>query len=162
MGQTQRDLESYGVGRPVTPELMPGGSPLVGGTRQDAKRESIRHILSVDVEDYFQVEAFAHSIPRSSWDQWPSRVVANTHRVLDLFDEFGASATFFFVGWVAQRFPALVREAHSRGHEVACHSYWHRPVYSLTPEEFRSSERSKFPTQTPTVISRVNPTVQLS
>jgi polysaccharide deacetylase family protein (PEP-CTERM system associated) len=100
--------------------------------------EKIRHILSVDVEDYFQVEAFARSISRGSWDQWHSRVVANTHRVLDLFDEFSAQATFFFVGWIAQRFPAIVREVHSRGHEVACHSHWHRPVYSLTPDQFRS------------------------
>lgn len=94
------------------------------------------------MEDYFQVEAFAHSISRGSWDQWHSRVVANTHRVLDLFDEFSTQGTFFFVGWIAQRFPALVREVHSRGHEVACHSHWHRPVYSLTPEEFRSDTRT--------------------
>ena len=102
---------------------------------------ALRHILSVDVEDYFQVEAFAHSISREKWDQFPSRVVANTQRILDLFDQFHARATFFFVGWVAERFPSLVREVHSRGHEVACHSYWHRTVYSLTPEEFRKDTR---------------------
>ena len=95
-----------------------------------------RHILSVDVEDYFQVEAFAGSISRESWDSWPSRVVGNTQRVLDLFDEYGAKATFFFVGWVAQRFPHLVREVQARGHELACHSFWHRTIYSLSREEF--------------------------
>ena len=101
----------------------------------------LAHILSVDVEDYFQVEAFAGQVSRESWDNWPSRVVANTQRVLDLFDVHQAKGTFFFVGWVAARFPHLVREVQSRGHEVACHSYWHRTVYSLSPEEFREDTR---------------------
>ena len=108
---------------------------------QAHKTDQITHILSVDVEDYFQVEAFAGSVNRGSWDKWPSRVVANTQRVLDLFDEHNAKGTFFFVGWVAARFPHLVREVQSRGHELACHSYWHRMVYSLTPEEFRQDTR---------------------
>jgi polysaccharide deacetylase family protein (PEP-CTERM system associated) len=96
-----------------------------------------RYILSVDVEDYFQVEAFAKVVPRSDWDRWPSRVSVNTHRVLDLLDEFGVKGTFFTLGWVADKFPEVVREIHCRGHELACHSFWHRPVYSLTPGEFR-------------------------
>src|SRR5712691_6302084 len=109
---------------------------------QDPKNgQKTQHVLSVDVEDYFQVEAFAGSVDRECWDQWPSRVVANTQRVLDLFDDYNAKATFFFVGWVAARFPHLVREVQSRGHELACHSYWHRTVYSLTPEEFRKDTR---------------------
>jgi polysaccharide deacetylase family protein (PEP-CTERM system associated) len=95
----------------------------------------------VDVEDYFQVEAFAGSVDRNGWDKWPSRVVANTHRALDLFDQHDAKGTFFFVGWVAARFPQLLREVQSRGHELACHSYWHRTVYSLTPDEFREDTR---------------------
>jgi polysaccharide deacetylase family protein (PEP-CTERM system associated) len=100
-----------------------------------------RYVLSVDVEDYFQVEAFANQIPRSEWNRYPSRVVANTHRLLDLFDEFGTKATYFTLGWVADKFPNLVREIHERGHEVACHGFWHRPVYSLTPEAFREDLR---------------------
>src|ERR1035438_4596072 len=76
-------------------------------------------VLSVDVEDYFHVEAFADQVPRSEWDRYPSRVVTNTHRLLDLFDEFGAKGTYFVLGWVAQKFPSLVREIHQRGHEVA-------------------------------------------
>jgi len=100
------------------------------------------HILSVDVEDYFQVEAFAGSVTRESWDQWPCRVNENTRRVLDLFDRHQVKGTFFFLGWVAERFPALVREVHARGHELACHSYWHRPVYSLTPQEFRRDTKA--------------------
>jgi len=99
------------------------------------------HILSVDVEDYFQVEAFAGQVARESWESWPSRVVANTGRVLDLFDAYQAKGTFFFVGWVAEKFPQLVREVQARGHELACHSYWHRTIYSLTPEEFRQDTR---------------------
>jgi len=100
------------------------------------------HLLSVDVEDYFMVEAFAGSVPRSSWSSWPLRVEANTLRLLDLFDKYSVKATFFFVGWVASQFPGLVREVHARGHELACHSYWHRTVYSLTPEEFREDTRA--------------------
>ena len=82
--------------------------------------------MSVDVEDYFMVEAFNGFVPRDSWDRWPSRVDASTRRVLDLFGKYDVKATFFFVGWVAERFPALVREVQARGHELACHSYWHR------------------------------------
>lgn len=100
------------------------------------------HILSVDVEDYFQVEAFAGEVSRDTWDQWPSRVVPNTQRLLDLFEQHQAKATFFFLGWVADRYPGLVREVVSRGHEPACHSYWHRTVYSLTPREFREDTRA--------------------
>lgn len=100
------------------------------------------HILSVDVEDYFMVEAFAGSVSRDSWESRPSRVAMNTLRVLDLFDRYGAKGTFFFVGWVAHKFPELVREVRARGHEVACHSYWHRTVYSMTPEEFREDTRA--------------------
>src|SRR5579863_6323033 len=85
------------------------------------------HIMSVDVEDYFMVEAFAGSVSRETWESWPSRVLTNTWRVLDLFDRHNVKATFFFVGWVAQKYPELVRDVHARGHELACHSFWHRP-----------------------------------
>lgn len=101
-----------------------------------------RHILTVDVEDYFMVEAFARCVDRSTWPNWPSRVVDNTLRVLDLFDKYRTKATFFFVGWVAEKFPRLVQDVHSRGHELACHSYWHRTVYSMTPDEFRQDTRA--------------------
>jgi polysaccharide deacetylase family protein (PEP-CTERM system associated) len=111
---------------------------------QSRKDAPIIHILSVDVEDYFQVEAFAGSVDRESWDRWPSRVVANTLRVLELFDRHQSKGTFFIVGWVAEKFPHLVREIQSRGHELACHSYWHRTVYRLSPEEFRlDTQRAK-------------------
>jgi polysaccharide deacetylase family protein (PEP-CTERM system associated) len=110
-------------------------------TQKIAEKSPLTHVLSVDVEDYFQVEAFARQVSRDSWDSWPSRVVENTQRVLDIFDRFQAKGTFFFVGWVAARFPHLVREVGARGHELACHSYWHRTVYSLSPEEFREDTK---------------------
>lgn len=100
-----------------------------------------RYVLSVDVEDYFQVEAFAGVVSRSDWDRWPSRVVENSRRCLDLCDDCGVKATYFMLGWVAHKFPALVRDIHARGHELACHSFWHRPVYSLNPETFRQDLR---------------------
>jgi polysaccharide deacetylase family protein (PEP-CTERM system associated) len=100
-----------------------------------------RHIMSVDVEDYFMVEAFSGSVRRDSWDNWPSRVVNNTGKILDLFDRYNVKGTFFMVGWVARKFPALVQDIQHRGHELACHSFWHRTVYSLTPEEFRQDTR---------------------
>jgi polysaccharide deacetylase family protein (PEP-CTERM system associated) len=100
------------------------------------------HIMSVDVEDYFMVEAFSGTVKQSSWNDWPSRVVDSTRRALDLFDKYNVKGTFFFVGWVAEKFPGLVRDVHARGHELACHSYWHRTVYSLSPEEFRRDTRA--------------------
>lgn len=95
-------------------------------------------IISVDVEDYFQVEAFSNVVSRDSWDQYPSRVEPNTRVLLDLFDEAAVKGTFFILGWVAERFPRLVREIADRGHEIGSHSYWHRLIYNLTPDEFRA------------------------
>jgi polysaccharide deacetylase family protein (PEP-CTERM system associated) len=100
-----------------------------------------RFILSVDVEDYFQVEAFSAQVNRADWDRWPSRVVANTRKALALCEECGVKGTFFMLGWVADKFPALAREIDAAGHELACHSFWHRLVYSLTPETFREDLR---------------------
>jgi polysaccharide deacetylase family protein (PEP-CTERM system associated) len=97
--------------------------------------------MSVDVEDYFQVEAFSDCVSRSSWDSWPSRVVDNTKRCLDLLDRHETKATFFLVGWVADKFPRLPLEIAARGHELGCHSYWHRTIFSLTPAQFREDLR---------------------
>jgi polysaccharide deacetylase family protein (PEP-CTERM system associated) len=97
--------------------------------------------LSVDVEDYYHVEAFADKIAPSMWPDLPSRVGDNTRRVLDLLDRASAKATFFILGWVAERQPKIVREILSAGHELGCHSYWHRRVFRLTREEFREDTR---------------------
>lgn len=98
---------------------------------------SARSIISVDVEDYFHVEAFAGVVDRKDWDTYPSRVERNTERILDLFDRGHTRGTFFVLGWVAEHYPGLVRRIAERGHELACHSYWHRLIYKLTPDEFR-------------------------
>ena len=99
--------------------------------------DSPQAVLSVDVEDYFHVEAFADRIDRSQWPDFESRVEANTERILELFAAHDVHGTFFMLGWVAERFPALAGRIAGAGHEVACHSYWHRLVYSLDPEELR-------------------------
>jgi polysaccharide deacetylase family protein (PEP-CTERM system associated) len=97
--------------------------------------------LTVDVEDYFQVTAFSKAVSRDAWDSFPLRVVENTRRVLDLFDEFEVKATFFILGWIAEREPGLVREIALRGHEVATHGYGHELVYDIGPERFRADLR---------------------
>lgn len=101
-------------------------------------RPVFQHALSVDLEEYFQVSNFAHVVSRRDWDGLPRRVEAQTLRLLDRFDETGSRATFFVLGWVAEREPALIRRIAERGHEIACHGYDHRLVYDLTPEEFRA------------------------
>ena len=95
------------------------------------------HVFSVDVEDYFHAEVFAGMIQRAVWESCPSRVEANTRAVLELLAAQNVHATFFVLGWVAERKPALVREIAAAGHEIACHSHWHRLIYQLTPAEFR-------------------------
>jgi len=94
-------------------------------------------VFTVDVEDYYHVTAFEGGIARDRWGEFPSRVVPNTHRLLDLLARHGVQGTFFVLGWVADRHPGLVREIHAAGHEIGSHSYWHRQIYQQTPEEFR-------------------------
>ena len=93
--------------------------------------------LTIDVEDYFHVTAFERQIKPDEWDTYPLRVEGNTLRILDMLDEFALRATFFVLGWVAERLPGLVREIHRRGHEIACHGYGHQLIYRLSPQEFR-------------------------
>ncbi len=98
---------------------------------------SIDNYLTIDVEDYFQVSAFEDIIRTDDWDGMEHRVVRNTENVLELLDQYDTKATFFIVGWVAEKYPHLVRNIHNRGHSIGCHSYWHRKVYDLSPEQFR-------------------------
>jgi len=93
--------------------------------------------LTVDVEDYFQVAAFAQQIDRADWDSIPLRVERNTQRLLDLFAERDVRATFFVLGWIAEHCPGLVRAIAERGHEIACHGYAHQLVYEQMPAVFR-------------------------
>lgn len=97
--------------------------------------------LTIDVEDYFQVNAFANHVRQDQWDSYRLRVDENTRRILDMLDCFSISATFFILGWVAERLPSLTKEIHRRGHEVACHGYGHELVYAIGPERFRSDIR---------------------
>ncbi len=108
---------------------------LVETPRQDAAR--LCNALTVDVEEYFQVAAFERTIPRAAWDTSESRVEYNTGRVLDLFAAHGLRATFFVLGWVAERHPALVRRIVAEGHELASHGYDHTRVHQFTPGQFR-------------------------
>ena len=104
----------------------------------------MQNALTVDVEDYFHVAAFAPQIDPATWDQFPLRVERNTERLLDLFAERGVRATFFVLGWVAERCPDLVRAIARQGHEVACHGYSHQLVYGQDQDQFRAeTARSK-------------------
>ncbi|TQF77308.1 DUF3473 domain-containing protein [Elioraea sp. Yellowstone] len=97
--------------------------------------------MSVDVEDWFQVQAFASVIGRDAWESLPRRVEANTDRILALFAEAGVRATFFTLGWVAERHPALIRRIVAGGHELASHGYGHELVHAIGPERFRADLR---------------------
>ena len=96
----------------------------------------IRNAMTVDVEDYFQVSAFAAHIPRESWESMPCRVERNIDRILALLDEKQAKATFFTLGWIAERYPAMVRHIVSNGHELASHGWAHQRVSDQEPQEF--------------------------
>lgn len=103
--------------------------------------QPITNAMTIDVEDYFHVSAFADRIAQRDWADLPSRVVQNTHRLLTLLEKAEVRATFFVLGWVAERHPQLVRDIARAGHEIGCHSYWHRLVYNLTPKQFRDDTR---------------------
>jgi polysaccharide deacetylase family protein (PEP-CTERM system associated) len=92
--------------------------------------------ITVDVEDYFQVEAFARVVPRAAWETMPRRVEANTERMLEIFAGAGVHGTFFTLGWVAERHPALIRRIVAAGHELASHGHGHARVDALGPEAF--------------------------
>jgi polysaccharide deacetylase family protein (PEP-CTERM system associated) len=93
--------------------------------------------LTIDVEDYYHVSGFEAVIRRADWNSYESRVEGNTNRLLDLLDAHHTKATFFVLGWVAERHPQLARAIHARGHEVASHGYAHQRVYTQSPAQFR-------------------------
>ena len=120
--------------------------------------------LTIDVEDYFQVHAFSDIISYEDWDKYECRIERNTHRILEILSDSSSlvprassldssnleprtlnveprtsvRATFFCLGWIAERYPHLIKEIHSQGHEIACHGYAHRLIYLQSPEEFRA------------------------
>ncbi len=97
--------------------------------------------LTVDVEDYYHVRALEPYIHAKAWDYLPTRVVANTMRILEILEKHGVKATFFVLGWVARKIPSLIREIQERGHELASHGYEHKLAYEMTREEFRADVR---------------------
>jgi polysaccharide deacetylase family protein (PEP-CTERM system associated) len=101
----------------------------------------VLNAFSVDVEDYFQVVSFEKTIPRDSWDGFEPRVERNTRRLLDLCSRHQVKGTFFILGWVAERWPQLVREILAAGHELGTHGQDHRRVTTLSPGEFRQDVR---------------------
>ena len=103
--------------------------------------DEIVNALTVDVEDYFMVSAFSDVAPYESWGTYDSRVERNTKSILDILDAHSVKATFFIVGWVADKSPGLVKEIEERGHEIGCHGYTHRMLSDLTEGEFRDDTR---------------------
>lgn len=97
----------------------------------------LTNYLTIDVEDYFQVAAFEKVISPREWEHCELRVEKNTKKILKLLAEYKVTATFFIVGWIAERCPALVEEIQEKGHQIGCHSYYHRKIYDLSPDEFR-------------------------
>jgi polysaccharide deacetylase family protein (PEP-CTERM system associated) len=100
--------------------------------------DEVKNVFSVDLEDWFCVQNLNGIIPRDQWDKCESRVERNTLQLLDLLSRHKVEATFFVLGWVAERYPDLIREVEARGHEIATHGYSHRLLTSLTPDEFRA------------------------
>jgi len=102
---------------------------------------ALRNAMTVDVEDYFHVAALSEAIRREDWSNMEYRADANTHKLLELFAEKGVKATFFILGWVAQRSPGLITAIHAAGHEVACHGMSHQLIYRQTPQTFLQETR---------------------
>jgi polysaccharide deacetylase family protein (PEP-CTERM system associated) len=110
-------------------------------TNPDAPTAPIQNAMTIDVEEHFHVSVFDGLIPRAEWSKMESRVCANTDRLLDIFDEAGITATFFVLGWVAERHPQLVQKIAAKRHEIASHGYGHRLIYDQTATAFREDVR---------------------
>ena len=108
-----------------------------GTKTMSAASSTVTHAMTIDVEDYYHVAAFGNVIDPSDWPKWPSRVENNTRRLLALFDDSGIKATFFVLGWVAERYPELIKEIASQGHEIASHGYSHQLIYTQSQQTFR-------------------------
>ena len=106
--------------------------------RPNVEPAAIRNALTVDVEEYFQVAAFERTIAREDWASSDSRVEFSTGRVLDLFASRGVAGTFFVLGWIAEKYPSLVRRILAEGHELASHGYDHTRIHKFTAEQFRA------------------------
>ena len=115
-----------------------------------------RHFFTVDVEDYFHVNAFERVITRESWPSQPRRLERSIPPLLELLGRHGVTGTFFTLGWVAEHMPDLVRRIAAAGHEIASHGYWHRRVTTMTPAEFRDDVRASRTVLENTIGARVS------
>lgn len=106
-----------------------------------AREFKLIHHFTIDVEEYFQVSAFEAHVPRERWDRLESRVARNVQDLLELLADHGARATFFVLGWVAERHPGMIRDVVSGGHEIASHGWDHARITQLRPEQFRQEAR---------------------
>ena len=98
----------------------------------------MKNILSIDIEDYFQVENFKEYINYDEWDNYECRIEKNVVKILNILDTFDYKATFFVLGWIAQRYPNLIREIFNQGHEIATHGYGHELIYKQSEKEFEN------------------------
>ena len=115
-----------------------GSAGLVGSKKVTGRGASAyTGAMTVDVEDYFQVAAFAQRVKRQDWDSYPCRVERNVDRILSMFADVGVNATFFTLGWIAERYPDVVRQIVGAGHELASHGYEHIKVHNQGPDAFR-------------------------
>ena len=115
--------------------------PVASSVPNDVPRGEIVNALSFDIEDWFHLVEIESVADTAKWPSFPSIVERRTDELLGICDEFGVKATFYFLGWIAERYPQLVRRATEQGHEIGTHSYWHRKVCDLTPEEFQEDLR---------------------
>lgn len=124
-------------GAPIAAIHRARGGPVGGDAARSARvAPAITNALTIDVEDYFQVSAFAPYIRREDWDSRECRVERNVERILELLAERGIEATFFTLGWIAERYPQLVRRIAAAGHEVASHGYGHQRATDLDRDAF--------------------------
>jgi polysaccharide deacetylase family protein (PEP-CTERM system associated) len=134
-------------GRQPRPLLVLPQRPLAAESRPRQpesvlpQEPTILNALTIDVEDYYQVSGFENCVSRDQWPDFESRVVASTHRILQALNDASVRGTFFVLGWIADRHPKLIRTIQEAGHDMGCHSYWHRLVYNQTPAEFREDLR---------------------
>lgn len=116
-------------------------APLVVEPARPVAAPGVLNALTFDVEDYYQVASFEKRVSRVDWHTLESRVMASTELLLETLEEAGVRGTFFVLGWVAEHHPRLVQEIYEAGHEIGCHSYWHRLVYRQTAANFREDLR---------------------
>ena len=108
-----------------------------GAASGNPTSNGVVHAMTIDVEDYFHVAALSKVVGVSQWDSMPSRVVSNTQKILDIFEQTNIKGTFFVLGWVAERYPDLVKQIAAQGHEIASHGYSHQLIYSQAISTFR-------------------------